>query len=55
MQLELVQIGWRTFATRTWNGIIGEAVGRYATLAKVQATMVGIATDPRGDAKKSIT
>jgi hypothetical protein len=34
-------------------GINGDGLDRYATLAKVRATMVGIATDPRGDANKN--
>ena len=34
-------------------GINGDGLDSYATLAKVRATMVGIATDPRGDANKN--
>jgi len=31
-------------------GINGSGLDRYATFAKVQATMMGIVADPRGDA-----
>ena len=34
-------------ASKNFNG---DRVDRYAILAKVRATMVGIVTDPRGDA-----